>query len=125
MTRLKQAWLALRRAYYKLYIRWLALQWVAQINIGDEVIHNGVVRRVNNGASECSWTLTNPYQKYVPRDEVTKLWTLANMRRSYRSGVSFYTGYWLDIWVTAGIEPWVRACSIWPKIAKGKRRNGE
>lgn len=103
-----------RRLRYRAYIRWLAIRWMFQINVGDLVLHKGIVRAVNNGASPGSWTLLNPYEEYVPRSECRKVWTPANMLRSYRSGVRFYEGYWLSIWVQNGIEPWVRACKIWP-----------
>ena len=104
----------LRTLYYRSYIRWLALQWVKHVNLGDEVIHNGIVRKVTNGVHSGCWTLSNPRQELVPRTECRKRLTPKNLLHSYRSGVRFYEGYWLSIWVNKGIEPWVRACPIWP-----------
>jgi len=104
--------------YYRAYIRWLALQWMAQINLGDEVVHKGRVRVVSNGVIPTRWTLLDPYEEFIPRSECRKHWTLANMLRSYRSGVDFYEGYWLSIWVNKGIEQWVRNCNIWPRPFK-------
>lgn len=103
----------LRRVKYKLYIRWLALRWVSQINLGDQVLHKGCVRVVNNGVYPNSWTLTDPYEQFVPRSECTKIWTWKNCYGSYKSGVRFYETSWLDIWVNQGIQPWVKALPIW------------
>jgi hypothetical protein len=105
----------LRSIYYRVYIRWLALQWIAQINLGDEVWHKGRKRRVINWAGQPSMTLSDPYEQNVPASEIRKVRTLANAWQSYRSGVRFYTGSWLSIWIHSGIEPWVRALHIWPR----------
>jgi hypothetical protein len=105
----------IRSIYYRLLIRWLALQWISQINLGDEVWHKGRKRRVSNWAGQPQMTLTDPWEENVPATEIRKVRSLANAWHSYRSGVRFYTGSWLSIWERQGIEPWVRALPIWPR----------
>lgn len=104
----------LRRLYFRMYIRWLALQWVRRINVGDAVWHNGRIRVVSNGAHDGFWTLTDPWEEFIPRSECRKVVSFQNFLWGYRSGVQFYTTAWLDIWVRDGIQPWVRALRIWP-----------
>lgn len=105
----------MKRFLYRVYIRWLALRWMFQFNLGDEVWHEGRKRRINNWAGSPRMTLLNPYQQNVPREECRKVISLRNLWGSYRSGVRFYTTSWLEIWVRNGIEPWVRALPIWPR----------
>lgn len=110
----------MRRIYYKLFIRWLALRWMFQINLGNRVWHEGELWRVDNGVA--GWTLRrvsdNMRKEYVPREEVKLQITPTNLLSSYRYGVRFYEGYWLDIWVRNGIEDWVKRCRIWPWPSK-------
>lgn len=105
----------LRSIGYRIYIRWLALGWIGQINLGDEVWHKGKRRFVNNWAGQPTMTLTNPYEQNVPASEIRKVRSFKNALHSYRSGVRFYTSSWLSIWINSGIEPWVRALPIWPR----------
>jgi len=104
----------LRSIGYRVYIRWLALAWIGQINIGDEVWHQGRRRFVSNWAGQPTMTLTDPYEEYVPAAEIRKVLSAKNALHSYRSGIHFYTTNWLEIWINNGIEPWVRALPIWP-----------
>jgi hypothetical protein len=105
----------IRSIGYRIYIRWLALKWIKQINLGDEVWHRGRKRHVINWAGQPQMTLSDPYEEYVPSAEIRKVRSIANAWHSYRSGVRFYTGSWLGIWTRSGIEPWVRALQIWPR----------
>ena len=106
-----------RSIWYRVYIRWLALLHIPQVNGGDLVIHNGCERRVLNGVVDGCWTLSDPWEELVPRSDCRKVWTVSNCYGSYRASVRFYTGYWLRIWIGNGIEPWVRALKIWPRRA--------
>lgn len=112
---------ALLRLYYQMYIRWNAIQWVLQTNLGDLVIHKGRRRTVCNGVVSGRWTLSDPYEEFVPREECRKVLTVGNLYRSYKSGVWFYTTNWLDIWVNEGITAWMRHLPIWPRWGKAKR----
>lgn len=109
----------LTRLKYQLYIYWIALGWISQINLGDEVWHKGRKRSVVNWAGQPAMTLSDPYEQHVPATEIRKVRSLANAWQSYRSGVRFYTNSWLGIWVSKGIEPWVRALPIWPRRKRG------
>ncbi|HEU4601786.1 MAG TPA: hypothetical protein VFS24_07450 [Steroidobacteraceae bacterium] len=108
----------MRRLRYRLYIHWLALRWMFQFNLGDQVWHLGKRRTIINWAGHPTMTLSDPYEQNVPREECRKVWSVPNLWHSYRAGVRFYTGSWLGIWERDGIEPWVRALDIWP----GKHR---
>lgn len=105
----------MKRVLYQFYIRWLALGWIFQFNVGDQVWHKGRKRCISNWAGHPHMTLTDPYEQDVPREECRKVISAPNLWHSYRAGVRFYTGCWLDIWVRNGIEPWVRALPIWPR----------
>jgi hypothetical protein len=104
----------MKRLWYKIYIRYLALRFVFKMNLGDEVWHKGRKRTIINWAGCPSMTLSDPYQQYVPLGECKKVMTPANLWHSYSSKVKFYTQSWLDIWVNNGIEPWIKGCRIWP-----------
>jgi hypothetical protein len=105
----------MKRLYYRLYIRYLAIQWLFQMNLGDQVLHDGKVRYIINWAGTPYMTLDNPYQQNVPAANCKKIMSISNLWHSYKAGVQFYTSSWLDIWVNNGIEPWVRALQIWPR----------
>lgn len=102
------------KTYYQIYIRWLAFRWMFQTNLGDLVNHKGRTRAVINGVVPTMWTLDNPYEEHIQRGECSKVFSISNLYGSYKSGVNFYTGYWLDIWVNQGIKDWMRECAIWP-----------
>lgn len=108
----------LKRLYWKIRIRWLALRWVVKINLGDEVWYKHKKYTVANGVRCNSWRLIdldNGDDGWVPRSECRKVRSIGNAFRSYRYGVSFYTGYWLDIWCRTGITDWMRGLDIWPR----------
>lgn len=107
------------KLWYMLYIRWLALQWMFQLNIGDRVIYRGVEWTIINGVS--GWSVIRGEGETLERidwlktEDLKKVRSIKNYHRSYRSGVNFYTSSWLSIWCNEGIKPWVRALNIWPR----------
>lgn len=107
----------IRKIYYWLYIRWLAFLWIFQTNLGDKVRYKGKVYIVANGVIANQWRLdglNNGENGWVSRKECKKIVTLENILGSYSYGVQFYMGSWYKIWMSQGIRPWVRRCSIWP-----------
>lgn len=105
------------KIYWKIRIFFLALRWIPQVNIGDEVRYKGKKYIVCNGVRPKSWRLGdlgNGNDGWVPRNECKKVWTLANIRHSFYSGHRFYMTYWFDIWRRVGIKGWMRECNIWP-----------
>ena len=107
------------RIYYRLYIIWLSLKWVIRINLGDKIIWLKdtwpQTYTVINGVCPGSWKVTDGIEDAfeVNRSECQKIKTIQNYFNSFKSGYRFYMGYWYDIWVRNGIEPWVRKCNIW------------
>ncbi len=69
----------IRRIWFTMYIWYLALGWVFRVNLGDEVWVNGRRRRVVNGVLPKSWTLDNPYEEGVSRDECRKVFRPGNL----------------------------------------------
>jgi len=106
----------MRLLYWKLRIFILALRWIPQINLFDNIIYAGEICTVINGVIAGKWTIKLPSGeiKDVDRRLCKKVWTWCNIRRSFTSGYRFYTGSWLSIWYRKGIESWVKKCRIWP-----------
>lgn len=110
-----------RTLQYKLYIRWLAFQWMKQLNVGDRVIYQGKEWTISNGV--CGWHIVRGKHvdgtfedvDCVKTEELKKVKNFSNYYGSYKSGVYFYETSWLSIWVDRGIEPWIRALRIWPR----------
>lgn len=111
----------MRRIYYRIRIVLLSIKWIIRINLGDRVVlktdtwpHSYTVI---NGVSPGTWKLIGFRDGeevfYAPRTDCRKIWTLPNCIGSFKSGYRFYMGYWFDIWVRNGIEPWARKCNIW------------
>jgi len=115
----------LRKLYWWFYIVFLSLRWINKFNLGDRVIHDGKEWKLVQGVCAPSWDLVrideagNTIRKdLVPEKDFTKVRSLKNYWGSYTFGYSFYMGYWYNIWVNAGILPWMRACRIWAKKEK-------
>lgn len=100
---------------WKLFIIWLSFKWVFRVNLGDEVLYRGKKYIVHNGVRYGKWRLSDelPDDGWVNRSECRKVWTLKNMRRSFRAGYRFYMTSWYDIWKREGIKPWMKNCNIW------------
>jgi len=99
-----------------LMIVFLSAKWMFRIVIGDKVIYQGKRYIVANGVRPSSWRLcdlNNRDNGWVKRSKCEKVKTLANILGSFKSGYSFYMGYWYNIWVNSGIEPWMKTCNIW------------
>lgn len=108
----------LKAIYWRARIAWLALQWAAQPNLGDEVVYQGRVWWLSQGVRSPIWTLrtnNNTEEAEVHERDFRKVRTLANYWGSVRSGYRFYMTSWYRIWMNEGITPWMRACSIWPR----------
>ena len=108
----------MRKIYYKVYIVYLSFKWIFRINLGDKVLWDGDLPQtysVINGVCPGSWKITDGIEDAfeVKRDECRKIKTIPNYINSFKSGYSFYVGYWFDIWCNNGIEPWIRKCNIW------------
>lgn len=107
----------MNKLLWKLRIVWLSLRWIPQINLGDEVYYQGNKYKVCNGVRDGMWRLgdlDNGRDGWVKRADCRKVWTLANIRASYRYGYNFYMTSWYDIWCREGIKEWMRGCNIWP-----------
>ncbi len=105
----------LNAIYWRLYIIRLALRWVRQINLGDEVVYQGKRWWLNQGVADPYWNLSRDgeYAKDVHRDQFRKVRTPAHLWRSFRFGYQFYMRSWYSIWLQQGIKPWMAGCNIW------------
>lgn len=105
----------MKALYWRLFIIRLALRWIAQFNIGDEVIWRGQRWRLSQGVSNPYWNLARDggYAEHVHRSEFRKPRTPRAAWRSFRSGYRFYMQNWYAIWRREGITPWMRGCRIW------------
>jgi hypothetical protein len=103
--------------YWKIRIILLALRWIPQINIGDDVLYNGKKYTVVNGVRYNMWRLSplsNGDNGWVYRKSCKKVFSFKNFKHSFLSGYFFYKTSWLDIWVNKGIQDWMKSCNIWP-----------
>lgn len=101
---------------YKIFIMWLSFKWVFKVNLGDQVWYKGRKYIVANGVRHGSWRLgglDNGDDGWIKRDDCKKVLTFSNLKRSYRSGYSFYMTSWYDIWKREGIKDWMKALNIW------------
>lgn len=97
-------------------ILFLSIKWMFKIVLGDKIVYQGTQYIVANGVRPYSWRLVNLRNGdngWVKRNECKKVKTLSNMLGSFKSGYSFYMGYWYSIWVNVGIETWMKGCHIW------------
>jgi len=105
------------RFYWKLRIFWMAMRWIPQINLGNQVYYEGSKYTVCNGNRCNSWRLgdlDNGCDGWVRRSGCRKVWTWKNMKHSFYYGWNFYMTNWYDIWCRSGIKDWMRGCNIWP-----------
>lgn len=110
-----------RKLYWGVFVIWLSLRWIQQVNLGDRVRYKGEVYTVADGVIPGKWRLLeldNGDEGWVPRRECKKVQGPASAWRSFSSGYRFYMGYWYDSWVRAGVQPWMRQCNIWPNREK-------
>ena len=89
----------------------LSIKWMFRITIGDKIYYQEKRYKVTNGVCPTTWTLDSKFG--AKRIECKKIWSLKGMIRSFKSGYSFYMGYWYDIWTNIGIKPWMKRCNIW------------
>lgn len=103
----------LKKLYWNLFIRFLAIKWVFRKTLGDEVVYKGKIYTLNNGVCFPSWdSYSHDVHTVIPDSECKKVWSIRGMLRSYRSGLFFYKTNWLSIWIDIGIKPWMRECNI-------------
>jgi len=104
------------KLYWKVRIFFLALRWIPQVNLGDEVYYQGKKYIVHNGNRDNSWRLDidNGNGGWVKRPDCCKVWTWKNIKHSFNYGHTFYMTAWFDIWCASGIKTWMRGCNIWP-----------
>lgn len=112
------------KLYWRVYIILIALLWIPQVNLGDEVWYRARRYRISNGVRYNSWRLSGLYNDddgWVDRLECKKVWSFRNMKHSFQSGYRFYMDYWFDIWCRKGIEDWMRSANIWHKTWKRRK----
>lgn len=86
---------------YDLLVYWYAFKWVFKINLGDLVYYKGNKYTVANGVRQGMWRLyeyENHDDGWVSRGDCKKVLGLKNLYHSFKSGVKFYRGYWVQIW---------------------------
>ena len=104
------------KLYWKIRILWMALRWIPQTNLGDEIIYQGKKYTIINGVRPESWRidLNNDDGGWVKRKDCKKVLSISNIKHSFYSGYNFYMTSWFDIWCREGIKDWMRGCNIWP-----------
>jgi len=106
----------IRDLYWKGFIARVALRWIPRLNLGDQVVFQGVVYRITQGVEKPFYDLSGPNGvRHVHQSHIRKVWSLGNLCGSFRHGWQFYMGYWFPIWRRTGIEPWMRRCRIWAR----------
>lgn len=102
-------------------IWFLASKWVGKMNIGSRVIYNGKTYMISNGVSKPLWALfiaePHEYIKHVHQNDFKLIQNFTEWKRSFRSGLNFYYGYWFHIWASEPllsiprmtIEKWLRS----------------
>ena len=112
----------MNKLLWKLRIIWLSLRWIPQVNLGDYVHYRGGIYMVYNGVRCGMWRLGNlddgkdkHNTGWVKRSDCRKVWSLTNIRHSFRSGYNFYMTSWYDIWCREGIKGWMKdtARNLW------------
>jgi len=109
--------LLVRRLYFRVFVINLSLKWIRSNNIGDRVRHKSKVWILNQGVRSPIWKMYRySSQGYLEcealEQDFKKLMSFNDMLQSFKSGYRFYMGYWFEIWVQKGIEPWMRNCNI-------------
>jgi len=107
----------MQKIYWWLYIVRLSLRWIFALNIGDEVWLDGERWMLVQGVCAPSWHLMrgDERKEFVHESQFKKVRSLKNYWCSFRSGYLFYMMNWYGIWLTSGIEPWMRGCNIWKR----------
>lgn len=108
----------IKALYWRARIFFLALRWVRQTNLGDQVWYEGKKYYIHNGCRDKSWRLyklKNGNDGWVLRSECKKVKSFRNYYHSFQYGWSFYMTNWYSIWMREGIKPWMRGCNIWPR----------
>ena len=108
----------MRGLFWRVFIIRLCLRWCWKICVGDQVWYREKKYLVANGARFHSWRLRglwNERDGWVSRENCRKVKTPKNAWGSFRRGYRFYMSNWYQIWVSQGIEPWMRRCNIWGK----------
>jgi hypothetical protein len=100
--------------YWQIRIVLLALRWIPNLHLGDQVKYQGRVWTLHQGVRSPVWSLANGDEVVeVHESEFSKVRSLSNYLGTFRRGYSFYRTCWFDIWVHEGIKPWMRQCRIW------------
>jgi hypothetical protein len=111
----------LKRLWWRVRIVCLAARWVGRNTLGDEVWFQGRRWRLVDGAFSPWWDLARAGEKTRTVHELRfrKVRSVGNALGTFVRMYRFYRDNWLDIWVSGGIEPWMRACPIWPDADAG------
>jgi hypothetical protein len=93
----------MRKLLVHIKVWYLAFKWVGKITLGSKVKHNDKIYTVSNGVSKPYWSLfiaePHEYIEYVHQNDFRLIQSPSEWYRAFRSGLSFYYGYWFSIWV--------------------------
>lgn len=107
----------MKKLYWKIFIIFLSTKWLFKFNIGDIVIHQGKEYCLTQGVRNPYWNLSaiknEEYLKDIHKINFRKKKSFKNYIGSFKSGYNFYMTNWFDIWVSNGIQPWMKSCNIW------------
>lgn len=105
----------MKRLHWWLYVVFLSFKWIGKLNLGTTVRWNGGRWTLVQGVCAPRWDLMrgNDRVDFVHEREFKAVQNPIEWWRAFKSGYRFYMGYWFDIWVSSGIEPWMRRCKIW------------
>lgn len=106
----------IKSLYWRIRIVIFALRWIPALNLGDLVNYRGEEWILTQGVSAPVWTLQNGDTRIEAREEdFKKVKTIKNYVHSFQSGYRFYMQSWFGIWMSKGIEPWVKNLRIWKR----------
>lgn len=122
----------MKAIYWRLFIARLALRWINQPNLGDEVEYDGKRWTLIQGVCDPVWSLIRgshergDFQRIdAHRERFRKVAGIRAKWRSFRAGYRFYMQSWYGIWSREGIKPWMLGCHIWagkpPRTSQGER----
>lgn len=107
----------MKKVYWRLFIVMLSIKLMFRFNLGDIVIYQGEEYYLTQGVRNPYWNLSKvkgeEYLKDIHKNNFTKKKSIENYLSSFQMAYRFYMTSWFNIWVSKGIEPWMRGCNIW------------
>lgn len=103
------------RLYWWIKVVRLSLRWVPRLNIGRMVWWKGEKWMLIQGVCDPAWDLARGERRenHIHSREFKAVQNPVEWGRAFMSAYRFYMGYWYDIWVREGIQPWMLTCNIW------------